>query len=101
MDQPSADAGNFIGGNRGTNAAAAHRNAAFYSAIGNGLSQRYGEIRIIIVEIHLERAEILNLITCAQQQAHNFNFERKPAMVCRDSEAQHALAGCRTGIIVV
>ncbi len=86
MDQSCPDAGDLVGGNRGTHAAAANSDAAFDLPRGDGACQRYYEIRVIIRGVQFVSAEVRNLMSRLAQHRSQLLFELKSAVVCRKSD---------------
>src|SRR5262249_59979701 len=85
MNQSGTGARNFVGADRGPDAAAAHGNSALHGARRDRLGERDDEVRIVVVGAQLVRTEIDDIVSGGTQTRGQILFQFESPPIDRDS----------------
>ncbi len=86
VTEAGSDAGDFVGGDGGADAAAADENASFGFAGDDGFAQGFGEIGVV-GRVGVEGADVENIVAELLQEFRNLLFEREAGVVGADCDA--------------
>jgi hypothetical protein len=91
VNQPGADPGNLVRADRGTDPAAADREAALYLPGSDCAGERYNEVRIIVTRIHAARSKIDHVVPGFAKMSNQFFLQTKSTVISRNSNAHVTL----------
>jgi hypothetical protein len=91
VNQRSANPGNLVRTDRGTDAAAADRDAALYVPGGDRAGERYNEVRIIVTRIYAVRSKIDHVVPGFAKMSNQFFLQTKSTVISRNSNAHITL----------
>ncbi len=86
VDQPSANAGDFVRNNARADAAAAKRDAPFDIARSDRSGEGNDIVRIVVRGVQEGRAEVEDLMSLGAQILSDFGLQRKAAVVGSDPD---------------
>jgi hypothetical protein len=81
VNQPRADARNFVGTHRGTDAAAADSHTPLHASGNNRPGQRDNEVGIVIAGINLESADVNQFMAGFAKMGDQFFLQRKSGVI--------------------
>src|SRR5271163_2276122 len=81
-----ANAVNFIGGHADANTAAAHEHATVGLAIGDGVTDEFGEVGVV-GGVFVERANVENVMAKRAHDVAHFTFEGEAGVVGTDDDS--------------
>jgi hypothetical protein len=87
VDQRRADAGNLVGADRRTYAAAADCHTTIDLPRRHSLTERHNKVRIVIVQVQAMRAEIDDFMARRAELSDQFLFQAEPAVIGGDADA--------------
>jgi hypothetical protein len=87
FDEAGASAFDFVGANRGADAAAADGDAAFNLSCDDSASERRDKIGIVVVGGESVGAEVNNIVAGGAEAGKNLHLEREAAVICGNAEA--------------
>jgi hypothetical protein len=86
VDEAGADAGDLVGADGGSDAAAADGDAAFAGPGGDGAGQGENKVWVVIVGVQALGAEVHEVVAGGEHSGHEFLFEGKSAVICGYSD---------------
>src|SRR5260370_2937038 len=94
LNQPGADARNFVGTDRGPYPTAADRDAALHFPRSHSLGERDDEVGIVVAGIQAVCPHIDHLVPSLAKMGNQFFLQTKATVICGDSQAHLMLSSC-------
>src|SRR5262249_61243530 len=91
MNQSGTGARNFVGADRGPDAAAAHGDSALDGARRDRLGERDDEVRIVVVGAQLVRSEVDHIVSGGAQTRGQVLLQLQSPVIGRDSQVHVCL----------
>src|SRR5215510_9261403 len=92
MNQSGTGARNFVGADRGSDAAAAHGDSTLHGARRDRLGERDDEVRIVVVGAQLVRSEIDDVVSSGAQTRGQVLLQLESPVIGRDSQVHDVVS---------